>query len=169
MKDVPLPRIRPTPPQKPKTAPQTDSTSDIDQITALLDKRKLEQLASAEPAPEDAKPTVGSPTAPGSVAKMTVNELEALRARLAQCWSPPLGWTDPAEVRVVLMLDLNQDGTVAGAPAVLESPQGAYSNTAPESALRAVRRCAPYNLPADKYDAWKQVKVTFDPRDMGSG
>ena len=100
---------------------------------------------------------------------MTVNELEALRARLAECWSPPLGWTDPAEVRVVLMLELNQDGTVAGTPAVLESPQGAYSNTAPESALRAVRRCAPYSLPAEKYDAWKQVKVTFDPRDMGSG
>ena len=38
---------------------------------------------------------------------------------------------------------------------------------APESALRAVRQCAPYNLPAEKYDAWKQVKVTFDPREMG--
>ena len=32
--------------------------------------------------------------------------------------------------------------------------------------MRAVRRCQPYNLPADKYDAWKEVKVTFDPKDM---
>ena len=32
---------------------------------------------------------------------MTASELDALRARLAQCWSPPIGWTDPAEVRVV--------------------------------------------------------------------
>jgi hypothetical protein len=164
-KDVPLPRIRPTPPQKPKQAPP-DATSDIDQITALLDKRKLEQMAAAEP-PAEAKPTVGSATGSASVSKMTANELDLLRARLAQCWSPPLGWTDPAEVRVVLMLELNEDGTVAGTPTVLESPQGQYSNTAPESALRAVRRCAPYNLPAEKYDAWKQVKVTFDPRDMG--
>jgi hypothetical protein len=167
MKDVPLPRIRPTQPQKPKQAPP-DATSDIDQITALLDKRKLEQLASAEP-PEDAKPTVGSATGAASVSKMTANELDLLRARLAKCWSPPLGWTDPAEVRVVLMLDLNQDGSVAGTPQVLEAPAGSYATTAPESALRAVRRCAPYELPAEKYDAWKQVKVTFDPKDMGSG
>jgi colicin import membrane protein len=163
-KDVPLPHIRPNRPAKPKPVPE-ESTSDLDQIQALLDKRKLEQMAAAEPT-EATEPTVGiqngTPTA-----KMTANELEALRARLAQCWSPPLGWTDPSEVRVVLMLNLNQDGTVNGAPEVVESPQGQYSTTAPESAVRAVRRCAPYNLPADKYDAWRQVRVTFDPRDMG--
>jgi colicin import membrane protein len=167
-KDAPTPRLRPTPPQKPKPKPPTPDTSasDIDQITALLDKRKLEQMAAADPAP-DAPETVGSTTGSASVARMTANELDLLRARLAQCWSPPLGWTDPSEVRVVLLIELNQDGSVAGTPSVLESPQGAYSTTAPESALRAVRRCAPYALPAEKYDDWKQVKVTFDPRDMG--
>jgi colicin import membrane protein len=167
-KDVPVPRIRPPLPPKPKAAPKTDDTADLNQITALLDKKKLEEMASAEPSDQPA--TVGSPTAASnSNAKMTANELDALRSKLAQCWSPPLGWTDPAQVRVVLMLDLNPDGTVNGVPAVLESPEGQYSSTAPESALRAVRRCAPYDLPADKYDAWKQVKVTFDPKDMGAG
>jgi hypothetical protein len=163
-KDVPLPRIRPSRPQKPKVAPDTAKT-DIDQIQALLDKRKLEQMAAAEPT-EEAKPTVGAPNA-SAIGKMTANELDALRARLAECWTPPLGWTDPSEVRVVLVITFNQDGTVNGVPNVLESPQGQYSNTAPESALRAVRRCAPYNLPADKYAEWQEVKVTFDPRDMG--
>jgi colicin import membrane protein len=167
MKDVPTPRLRPTPPAKPKQAPPDTSKSDIDQITALLDKRKLEQMASADDPVEAPKETVGSQTGSASVAKMTANELDLLRARLAQCWSPPLGWTDPSEVRVVLLLSLNQDGSVAGTPSVLESPQGAYSTTAPESALRAVRRCSPFELPAEKYDDWKQVKVTFDPRDMG--
>ena len=165
-KDVPIPRLRPDRP-KPKVAPKPDDTIDMDQITALLDKRKLEQMAAAEPSEEEQQPALGSPTATTTTAKMTVNELDALRARLAECWSPPLGWTDPSEVRVVLMLSLNADGSVSGVPTVLESPQGQYSNAAPESALRAVRRCAPYNLPAEKYDAWKQVKVTFDPREMG--
>jgi hypothetical protein len=169
MKDVPTPRLRPNaPPPKPKQAPPDTSQSDIDSITALLDKRKLEQMAAAEPPPDtEQKETAGSQTGSASVAKMTANELDLLRARLAQCWSPPLGWTDPAEVRVVLMIDLNADGSVAGSPSVLEAPQGSYSTTAPESALRAVRRCAPYNLPPEKYDDWKQVKITFDPRDMG--
>jgi colicin import membrane protein len=139
----------------------------MDQITALLDKRKLEEMAAAEPSDKPA--TVGSPTASATNVHMTADELDALRSKLAQCWNPPLGWTDPSQVRVVLMINLNQDGSVAGDPQVVEAPQGQYSDTAPESALRAVRRCAPYILPADKYDAWKQVKVTFDPKDMGAG
>ena len=155
-----MPRLRP---KAPSTPPPPKPVDAIDQVTAALERHKLEELASAEP-PAETPPTLGAPTGT-SGAKMTANELDALRSRLAQCWSPPLGWTDPSEVRTVLLLDLNPDGTVAGQQ-VVESPQGQYSNQAPESAMRAVRRCAPYNLPADKYDAWRQVKVTFDPRDM---
>jgi len=40
----------------------------------------------------------------------------------------------------------------------------------PESALRGVRRCAPYSfMPPLKYEAWKDVIVDFDPRDMFRG
>jgi hypothetical protein len=35
--------------------------------------------------------------------------------------------------------------------------------------VRAVRRCAPYNLPAEKYDSWREINVTFDPREMFGG
>ena len=164
-KDMPIPRIRPPIPPKPAVAAKPAEPSDpLKDVQAVLDKQRLEQLAALEPA--DQQPTLGAPT--GTAAQMTVNELNALKERLAQCWSPPIGWTDPAEVRVVLMLDLNMDGTVAGVPEVLESPQGQYSNAAPESAIRAVHKCDPYILPAEKYDAWKQVKITFDPRDMGA-
>jgi hypothetical protein len=65
------------------------------------------------------------------------------------------------------MIYLNADGTIGGDPQVLQAPDGRYAQAAPESAVRAVRRCAPYNLPPEKYEAWKQVKVTFDPTDMG--
>jgi colicin import membrane protein len=146
---------------------------DPDQIAALLDKDKdappqppqdkpPEQTASLPPE----QPTLGGTTA-SIDAKMTANELDALRARLAQCWSPPIGWTDPSEVRVVLMITLNPDGSVAAEPQVLQQPAGRYAQTAAESALRAVRRCAPYDLPVEKYESWKQVKVTFDPTEMG--
>ena len=33
----------------------------------------------------------------------------------------------------------------------------------------AIRRCQPYKLPIAKYDVWKDVEVTFDPRDMFRG
>jgi hypothetical protein len=164
----PVPRVRPNVPKpKPPQPAKTDDSKAMDEVAALLDKQKLEDMAAEQPS--DQPPTAGSPTATASNVRMTADELDALRSKLAQCWNPPLGWTDPAQVRVVLMINLNQDGSVDGSPQVLEAPSGQYSDTAPESALRAVRRCAPYNLPADKYDAWKQVKVTFDPKDMGAG
>ncbi len=136
----------------------------------MLDKQPAEQ-APPQPAPQpstnDTTATIGSLIG-ASDAQMTASELDALRARLSQCWSPPIGWSDPAEVRVVRD-DLSQRRWHASAatPQVLQAPEGRYAQTAPESAVRAVRRCAPYNLPPDKYEAWKQVKVTFDPTDMG--
>jgi hypothetical protein len=158
--NVPLPKARPhfTPP--PQVAQKPKDKFDPDQIAALLDKDQT------PPAAKQPEPALGG-TSGTNDPQMTANELDALRARLGKCWSPPIGWTDPAEVRVVVVLSLNPDGTVNGDPQVLEGPQGRYAQAAPESALRAVRRCAPYTLPPEKYESWKQVKVTFDPTDMG--
>jgi len=167
---APTPRLSPPQPKPaPKVAKKQDQPFDIDKLTAMLDKPPAQPSQPApRPQPADkSTATIGSPIG-ASDAKMTASELDALRARLSQCWSPPIGWSDPAEVRVVLMIYLNADGTIGGNPQVLQAPQGRYAQAAPESAVRAVRRCAPYNLPPEKYEAWKQVKVTFDPTDMGA-
>ena len=37
---------------------------------------------------------------------------------------------------------------------------------AADAARRAVMRCAPYNAPADKYEAWADVQFNFDPSQM---
>ena len=162
----PKPDNVPEPKPRPKMvaqAPKKQSdTFNADKIAALLDKDKT----AAEPQKQE--PTLGGTTT-AIDAEMTATELDALRARLAECWSPPIGWTDPSEVRVVLVLSLNADGSVNGEPQILERPAGRYEQAAPESALRAVRRCAPYTLPPDKYESWKQVKITFDPVEMGGG
>ncbi len=167
---VPLPRVRPPMPRPaPEVAKTKSQPFDIDKVTAMLDQPAPAQPPAPAPAPAAASKAATIGSLIGSAAdRMTASELDALRARLAQCWSPPIGWDNPAEVRVVLMLNLNADGSLNGTPAVLEAPSGRYAQAAPESALRAVRRCAPFtSLPADKYDEWKQVKVTFDPTDMG--
>ena len=92
-----------------------------------------------------------------------------LRDAVARCWNPPPGWTNPAEVRVVLQFRLNRDGTVQGLPQIVEAPTGRYAQAAPDSAQRAVYVCAPYQLPAELYDGpngWHEVRMTFDPREM---
>jgi outer membrane biosynthesis protein TonB len=161
-KDMPLPEPRPKMLAQVEPKEERPDPFNADKIAALLDKDK----AAAEP--ETPQPSLGGTTS-AIDAQMTATELDALRARLAECWSPPIGWTDPSEVRVILMLSLNQDGSVNGEPQVEERPSGRYEQAAPESALRAVRRCAPYSLPPDKYESWKQVRITFDPKEMGGG
>jgi len=122
-----------------------------------------------QPQPKPDALALGSLIATTSAdAHLTLSEVDALRARIAACWTPPAGWTDPAEVRVVLIIALAPDGSVAGQPQVVDVPPGRYAQTAPESAVRAVRACAPYVLPPEKYPDWKEVKITFDPRAMGA-
>jgi hypothetical protein len=164
--NVPTPRLRPERPE-PAPAPEPEpepAEFDVDRLTAMLDQP--ESQPDPPPAPVERDPVAGTPTAPTGVT-MTANELDVLRSALARCWIPPPGFVDPAEVRVVLLLTFNADGSLAADPQLLEAPQGQFARQAPESAMRAVRRCAPYNLPAGKYDAWREVKVTFDPQDMG--
>jgi colicin import membrane protein len=88
----------------------------------------------------------------------------ALRDQLHRCWMPPAGTGVP---RVTVRFRLNQDGTLAGDPAVLPGDgQNGRFQPAAESALRAVRACTPLRLPAAHYDVWEDVEITFDPREM---
>jgi hypothetical protein len=32
--------------------------------------------------------------------------------------------------------------------------------------VRAIRRCTPLKLPADMYESWKELEITFDPHMM---
>lgn len=174
MTDAPLPRLRPerrvaqqTPAPTPVREPppeEQDVTSTIDDVLAALDQ---EQTQPQPAAPAEQQPVAGSETSSLDTARMTATELDFLRERLARCWNPPIGYVNSADVRVALIITLNVDGSLAGMPQVVEAPQGQFANLAPETAIRAVRQCAPYNLPPEKYDTWRQVKVTFDPRDMG--
>jgi hypothetical protein len=39
-------------------------------------------------------------------------------------------------------------------------------NLLANSGRRAIVLCAPLELPAELYDAWAEVEVEFDPRDL---
>jgi colicin import membrane protein len=100
---------------------------------------------------------------------MTADELAALRARMEGCWNMPSGATSHVELRTVVRIALNEDGSLSGMPEILESPSGTYAVVAPESVVRAVRRCAPYDLPVEKYEDWREIEITFDPVDKLPG
>ncbi len=169
---APTPPRRP-PPQKqvaerkPQPQQQEQSRFDADQIAALLDKRAPRRVAAAGDV-LNPTPAVGAPR--GSAPQLSQNEIDALRARIQQCWNPPAGQTDAKELTVLVRIQFNPDGSLATAPQLMTRVSGGYQQVAAESALRAIRRCAPYDfMPAAKYDAWKDIEVNFDPRDLYRG
>lgn len=166
------PKRPPIPKQKPKPAEATadartpQRTFDPNRIAALLDKRDptRPRIAAPEVSPQA---TLGTPTGFGQ--RLTQSEIDALRAQIQACWNPPVGAEEAEKLIVRLRIQFKQDGTLSREPELMNRASGSYFQIAAESAMRAVRRCQPYTLPAHKYDIWKDVEVTFDPRDMFGG
>jgi len=152
-------------PALPKTKPKTEEKKDkfdINNIAALLDKRA--PAASSVP---NAKVGARNIKGFGAQNAMTMDLVDALRNEIEQCWSPPVGAPHPDALVVSFELFLNPDGTVAQPPQLTGSP-GAdpFMRAAQEAARRAIYTCAPYRLPADRYNQWRDIAVTFDPRQM---
>ena len=157
-------------PKKPKKPALADTKHDFntDKIAALLNKipnAAAEQPEPAEIAEEAPEKTVQGQSNGGEMT-MSVNEIDALRARIAQCWSPPPGGLGAEEIVVKLRLKLNEDGTLVGYPTVANSGSSPFFQAAADSAVRAVYQCQPYSLPSDKYALWRDMILNFDPSDM---
>jgi hypothetical protein len=114
--------------------------------------------------PLAAQPEAGSP--PIERAALSQPEIDALRARLMSCWSPPIGVTTSNRLVVVVKFSLSKDGAVSGEPTVINRGADPLFKVAAESAIRAIRSCQPYRLPTSKYEAWRDIEVKFDPNDL---
>jgi outer membrane biosynthesis protein TonB len=157
---------------KPKTtarAPKTKpAKSNADKIAALLNKIPDAAPESA-PAPARQPDQVGRGNRQGQDLKMTRSEIDALRARIAQCWNPPVAGVGVAGFTVKLRLQLNQDGSLTQAPQIMNSGNSPIYRAAADSAVRAVWQCQPYQLSPAKYGQWRDMVLNFDPREMLGG
>lgn len=167
IKNPPMPALRPPPPRRTPPAPKRENFNP-DNIAALLNKipdqpqpRQATELAAQTPA-------FGVATGTNTPA-MTMSEVDAIRAQISRCWSPPIGVQGAETLAVRLKLALNPDGSLSQPPEVVNAAGGLAFQVAAESAMRAVRRCQPYNLPAEKYETWRSMLVRFDPREMAGG
>ena len=158
-KAVPMPPKRPPQKEQPKFDPR--------KVEALLDKRVPQRLAASGDAINETV-ALGAPSQ--TAVRMSQSELDALRARLAQLWNPPAGARNPQELVVQVRMQLKPDGTLAGAPMVVSTGQSPMYMAARDSAVRAVFRGQPFDmLRPENYEQWKDIEITFDPRDMIRG
>jgi hypothetical protein len=113
-------------------------------------------------APVARAPKQSAPSAAES--SLSSRDMEELRAQVQACWNPPTGRADASDLIVRVRVQLRADGSLSTEPEVLNRGSSPFFKVAAESATRAVRRCQPYSLPASKYEIWKDVEITFDPR-----
>lgn len=157
-------------------------TADKVRSTPRLDAAALGRsggIPSAAPASEARlnSATIGSAigkAAPRGVAGLTFRQridlARRVREQVMPCWNPPpASEFGPATVRLSFRLD--RLGRVVGQPAQTtvtgrSEANEAYVSLLTSSGRRAIFLCAPLELPPELYEAWAEVEVEFDPRDL---
>lgn len=157
-------RPAPTAPaETPVTAPQTESQT----ASASSDNAAAEE-AAVEAALAAAMAAASSPDVPAGP-PMTGSEKEGFRVAVNACWNVDPG-SQAARVTMVVAFSLDQSGKVIGDVRKVSASGGdaGAEDIAFQAARRAILRCQSggYQLPADKYDQWKDVEITFDPSGM---
>lgn len=165
------PDVKPEAKQKPKP----EEKFNIADIEKLLSKHKNTN------AKVGARPIQGA----GAQTAMTADLVTALFNQIRPCWNPPV-YVKASELAVVQYeVRLTKDGHVLSmtpsggmrdidtSNMTLNNPgdQQRFASIAPlaaaqTAAKKAMSACAPYRLPPDRYSEWKDVIVTFDPRQL---
>ena len=95
------------------------------------------------------------------------HELAEFKARLKQCWHPPAVAGDGRRLSAALRVALRIDGSLAGAPELVEVSASPDAIALVASAKKALADCGPFGfLPAASYDGWKALSLTFSPNDI---
>lgn len=109
--------------------------------------------------------------ASGLTARQRMNLEEMIRSQITPCWNPPAADEAFGHVTVLMHIRLDRSGAVVGTPEVsalkgANAANAAYARSLAGSVRRAVSRCSPLRLPPELFDAWSDVELNFDPKDV---
>jgi len=100
-------------------------------------------------------------------AQLSLTEMEALRARISNCWKPPPEIDPSSTVYVVLHVLFKTDGSLLQAPVLVEDSASPFGPALAESAKRALLWCQPFTmLKPEHYDQWKDLDLKFVPAEL---
>lgn len=158
-----VPRRKPKPPKRQRVARlerQSEDAFDADRLSQLINRTAPtgggEGAATASLGTQSGRPA----------AALTLSEMDALRAQMQRCWNPPIGLAGGEELVIAVQIRLTPDGGVESITEIGAVGVGPLYDVAADAARRAVIQCQPYKLPPQKYEVWKDVQVTFDPREL---
>ena len=103
-------------------------------------------------------------------ANISREDAAALRAHLKTCSIMPKSVTASDNVRIVLRVAFQPDGRLAAEPLLIEASASEKGPALMRSAMDALDKCQPYAmLPADRYDQWRMLDLSFSPKDFKGG
>jgi hypothetical protein len=92
--------------------------------------------------------------------------VKEFKAQVKKCLTLPPGVAPNQRMKMVIRVELTRQGTLAQDPAVMDAVNPTVGYPLMQSVMRALRQCAPYSLPADKYKEWRVLDIDFSPDQM---
>ena len=166
----PEPEPEPEPEKKPKPEEvEPDPLDDILNDDNLFNRERETAKAPPPPTPEpEVEPDTPPPDARRGVGDRTANTARVenfVLGAMKRCWGTLEDLPEPERLTVSVRVRLNTDGTLKD-DVELVNPRRApigdrYMSVAIDRALRAVRTCQPYRLPAEDYEDWEELVLNF--------
>lgn len=180
VKSEPKPEPKPEPPKetpKPpvkKPEPKNDEL-DLDALSQLIDKeRENERQQSTQTPSQTTEEAEEARSAIGAGDRLSASMVQKMKSAVQPCWSVGsiIGAPEPEKLVVVLVFELNRDGSLSSQPRVENAMQinlsgNQFWKVAEREAVSATNECAPYDfLPEDQYESWKEMRLVFNPAEM---
>jgi hypothetical protein len=83
-----------------------------------------------------------------------------------RCWSPPAKIPEDGDYAAKIRVQHNSNGSLAGAPVLVNPPSDPDWRSYADSAVQAVKKCNPLTVPAEylpRFDHWRKVTLYFSP------
>lgn len=159
------PGRRPAAPVRQAAETPTETPAETPAETPVDDNAAAIAAAVAEAQSVAEEPAAAAPSGP----PLSAGEKESLRVAVSNCWNVDVGGRS-ADTVVTVAVALDRAGKVVGNVELIASTGGddASVRSAFQAARRAILRCQRdgFPLPAEKYDHWKTVEMTFNPENM---
>ncbi|MDR0744708.1 MAG: cell envelope integrity protein TolA [Holosporales bacterium] len=101
---------------------------------------------------------------------LTATQIDLIRQTIRKCWHFPAGLKNAEDLIVDIKMELDENGNVKKAEILNKSRANSDPDfkIASENAYRAVLdpNCNPLPLPKEKYNEWKELELSFNPKDM---
>jgi len=85
--------------------------------------------------------------------------------QMSNCWASVSDLPEPSRLRVMVYAEFARNGTLKQEPTVVHPTEIADGDEAMQEAVRravrAVKKCAPYDFPAEHYAIWQNITFNF--------